>query len=252
MTDRPPADPATWMREEGDGESLVDRIADTLATDIVAGRIEPGERIRHQELTSRFNVSFGPVREALLKLEQERLVQILPRRGARVVELGLEQVEDLLSVRCAIYPVLARAAAMRGTDKQLRAFHDQVEELARVLLADASPDDIAVAAYWAGARLADAGANNWARSISRTTVRQPNWAFGPRASETVAERKEAARRWRHLAKTVLTRDADAAAQAAHTMALRSALTVLPKLYKEEGLSPEEIERRLQLLPRGVS
>ena len=124
------------------GGSLVGDITHTLVNDIVTGHYKPGERLRHQELTARFGVSFGPIREAILKLEQHRLVEILPRRGARVVTLTVKDIEDMLAIRTAMFPVIARSAVVRGSDDELDRFKLHAESLANVLRADGTIEEI--------------------------------------------------------------------------------------------------------------
>jgi len=228
--------------------SLVDEIATTLANEICGSRFHPGERILHQDLTARFNVSFGTIREALLKLERARLIEIIPRRGARVVRLTLDDVENLMAVRCAMYPVLARAAATRGTDDELAAFEQETDALAKVMRSNASVEEVMQQSYRAGARLAQASRNDWAASIVRSTVRQPNWAYSHRGLETRKERLEAARLWHELGKTVVDRDGEAAAAAADAMVLRSIHAVLPKLYAEMDPGGPPARDRLEVFP----
>jgi DNA-binding GntR family transcriptional regulator len=228
--------------------SLVDEIADTLADEICGSKYQPGERILHQDLTTRFNVSFTPIREALLKLERERLVEILPRRGARVVRLTIDEVENLMAIRCAIYPVLSRAAVSRGTDEELASFQHEVDALIETMRSDAPVEEVMLQAYRAGALLALAGRNDWAASIVRSTVRQPNWAYSHRGLETRQERTQAARVWQAYGEAVSRRDAEAAAAAAEAMVLRSINAVLPKLYAEMDLGDRPASGRLDIFP----
>jgi len=236
------------MDRDGSRTSLVDEIASVLAAEIIGSRYAPGERILHHDLTKRFNVSFGPVREALLKLEQERLVEILPRRGARVIELTLDQIEDVMAIRCAIYPVIARSATVRGSAEQLEAFRQATLTLAKALRSSEKPDKLSIHAYRAGLEMSEASGNRWAGSIARSTTRQPNWGYSSRSIETKEERRQAAVIWEALGKAVANRDTERAALLAEAMALRTARTTLPKLYAEHGLDKEEVARRLQQFP----
>src|SRR5688500_14542914 len=93
---------------------VADQIADRLVRDIMRGVYKPGDRIREQEVADRLGASRGPVREALHIVEQDGLIENLPWRGARVVLLTLEDVEDLFSVTSALMEVVARLAAQRA------------------------------------------------------------------------------------------------------------------------------------------
>jgi len=229
-------------------KSLVDEIVSTLADEIIASKFEPGARILHQDLTRRFNVSLGPIREALLKLEQERLVEIIPRRGARVVQLTLEQIEDLMAVRCAIYPVLARGATLRGDDATLAQARDTMHRVAKSLRRSAPYREIQKNAYAAREMLAQAAANNWAGTIVRSSVRQPNWVYGARSVESAAEREQAATVWENLGDALVSRDPERAASAAEAVVLRAVTTVLPKLYEDHGIDASEASLRRRLFP----
>lgn len=228
------------------GESLVERIASALAKDIVEGRLKPGQRILHQDLTSRFAVSFGPIREALLKLEQEHLVEILPRRGARVVELTLEHVEDLMAIRGAVYPVLIRAAIARGSDEELARFAVQADKLVKTLRSSAGIGMITKASVQTGYSLVDAAHAPWAADIINATVRQLHWVSNRLTVAEHHEREEAAAAWERLGPAVAARDIAAADAAGRDMLMRAVWTVMPKLYAERGLTEAEIELRLSL------
>lgn len=229
-------------------KSLVDEIVSALSAEIVGARYEPGERILHQDLARRFNVSLGPIREALLKLEKERLVEIIPRRGARIVRLTLEQVEDLMAVRCAIYPVLARGAAMRASDQEIEDIREAIRRVATSLRDAARYEKIQKHAYATRQLLASVSRNDWAASIAQSSVRQPNWIYGARSVESAEEREQAAVAWESLGKAIASRRPELAAEAARATVLRTITTALPKLYTEHGLADEEVASRLRLFP----
>lgn len=79
---------------------LIEEIARVLREQIVEGALEPGRRLSERDIGARLGVSRTPLREALRLLAGERLVEVLPRRGARVAPLDSAVVED-------VYPVLA-------------------------------------------------------------------------------------------------------------------------------------------------
>ena len=62
----------------------VRRVQEELREAILGGRLEPGTRLRAEALAERLNTSRTPVREALVLLAREGLVEIAPRRGASV------------------------------------------------------------------------------------------------------------------------------------------------------------------------
>ena len=91
--------------------SLADQIATQLAEAIVAEEFAPGDRIHEVAISERFQVSRGPVREALRILENAGLVTILPRRGAIVTKLTVEEVQDVFEIRAVLVSLACRRLA---------------------------------------------------------------------------------------------------------------------------------------------
>lgn len=90
-----------------------------LRNDIVSGELPFGSRLRIDELAGRYGVSHMPVREALRVLHGEGLVVIEPNRGARVLTVHRDFIEDLFDVRTALETMLVRRAAERRTGDHL-------------------------------------------------------------------------------------------------------------------------------------
>jgi DNA-binding GntR family transcriptional regulator len=79
--------------------ALSDTVYEGLYAKIVSGRLKPGTRITEQEVAEAEGVSRAPVREALKRLAQDRLVEFVPRSACYVRRLTREDVEDLFAVR---------------------------------------------------------------------------------------------------------------------------------------------------------
>ena len=90
-------------------------VADRLRAEILEGKLCPGQWLRQEKLSHEHGVSQTPVREALKLLAAEGLVEHVPYRGVRVVELSREDVEDLYATRAVIEGRAARFAAERIT-----------------------------------------------------------------------------------------------------------------------------------------
>src|ERR687883_1655559 len=104
-------------------------LADLLRQEIVSGRLPGGSRVTVAEVASRYGVSQMPVREALQRLQGERLVVLLPHKGARVLALHEQFVHNIYDLRGAIESLLARLslpnltnAAMTRLDSLYRQF----------------------------------------------------------------------------------------------------------------------------------
>lgn len=91
--------------------SRVDAIAEELREDIRTGRLVSGQRLIEADLTERFTISRGPLREALRRLTAEGLVELQHNRGARVRQLTDDEVVALFQVREALEGMAARLAA---------------------------------------------------------------------------------------------------------------------------------------------
>lgn len=75
---------------------LRDQIVDRLRAEVLAGRLAEGTPLREIELSSRFGVSRGPVREALQQLTYEGILVGLPNRGVRVAPAAPDVVREIV------------------------------------------------------------------------------------------------------------------------------------------------------------
>jgi len=105
------------------GEPLT-RNASVAATElirqaIIDGRLEPGRRLKEEELARELGISRTPVREALLMLQAEGLVDASPNRGATVRSHTAEGLDDLYQLRALLEGYAARRAAGRLTEQGL-------------------------------------------------------------------------------------------------------------------------------------
>jgi DNA-binding GntR family transcriptional regulator len=92
-----------------------------LREDILAGRLQPGLRLVEGDLTARFAVSRGPVREGLRRLTADGLIEHWPHRGAIVRRLTEREIRELFSIRIEMEALAARlAAAADAADRRAR------------------------------------------------------------------------------------------------------------------------------------
>ena len=87
------------------------RVRDLLEEAILEGELKPGERLRAEALAQRFGTSRTPIREALLQLEAQGLVEVEPNRGAVVRTFDRDDLLDLYEVRALLEPAAAARAA---------------------------------------------------------------------------------------------------------------------------------------------
>ena len=115
--------------------TLADRVFGQIQDAIVKGELKSGVKMSEAELTARYGVSRGSLREALRRLEARKLLTRIPHVGVRVVALTIEDVLQMYQVREVLEGMAARLAAQHATDeevqslKQLLQQHQQQTEL---------------------------------------------------------------------------------------------------------------------------
>ena len=109
----------------------------------MSGALRPGTFIRLDETAAKLGVSVTPVREALLKLRGEGMVQLEPHRGHVVLPLTRQDIDDIFWLQAAIAKELAATAAQKITDAEI----DDLEHITDTLAAAvAAADTEAIAA----------------------------------------------------------------------------------------------------------
>lgn len=91
--------------------TLADRVFASLSSQIEAGELAPGQRLRQDEIAAAFGASHVPVREAFRRLEAEGLVESLPRRGVRVAMADRAALAEAIEMRAALEALALRHAA---------------------------------------------------------------------------------------------------------------------------------------------
>jgi DNA-binding GntR family transcriptional regulator len=125
-------------------EPLVATVVEWVAVGIIEGRLAPGTVLSSVELAKQFHSSRTPVREALMLLEQEGLVEMRARRRPRVAEPTLREVQDTYRVRQNLLALGARLFVQHASDDDIAQVGHRVAELRRA--ADAGQVD---AYFWA-------------------------------------------------------------------------------------------------------
>lgn len=91
-------------------------VADEVRERIIDGRVRLGAGLSEQSLAAELGISKTPVREALLQLKQEGLVQVQPQRGTYVFRLEADQVTQITELREVLELAAAKAALQRNAD----------------------------------------------------------------------------------------------------------------------------------------
>jgi len=95
------------------------QVLDELRQSIIAGRLNPGERLIERELIAMMGVSRTVIREALRQLESEGLVAIVPNKGPIVRTLTVEEAREIYAIRAVLEGLAARLFVEQTDDAQI-------------------------------------------------------------------------------------------------------------------------------------
>jgi DNA-binding GntR family transcriptional regulator len=111
--------------------SLVTQIAIEVGAEIIEDVIQPGYDLNSVDLARRYRTSRTPIREALMLLEKEGLVDIPPRRRPRVMAMDIPMIREIYRTRAAILEFVSVDVATNAADQELDILAKAVEEMAR-------------------------------------------------------------------------------------------------------------------------
>jgi len=220
-------------------KQLAHLIADRVRSDILEGRLKPGEWLRQERLAQEVGASQMPVREALKRLEAEGLLEHVPYRGVRVVQFTVEDVEDLYACRMFIEGMTARFAAMSITDDEIR----ELEGLHKRMVQFVEPADLPE--YRELNRrfhtlIFNASRRSYLiRSLSQLWAAFPTmlWSNIPHAAQESVPGREAADTVEHeaIVRALAARDPEAAEHAVRTHVEAAGKALLEVLKSNEGV-----------------
>ena len=110
---------------------LRDVVFNTLRDAILTGKLVPGERLMENQLAEKLGVSRTPVREALRMLELENLVELVPRKGAQVLDMSEKDIIDILEIRSALEGLATGLACKKMSAEglvELKALEEKFEQ----------------------------------------------------------------------------------------------------------------------------
>jgi DNA-binding GntR family transcriptional regulator len=107
-------------------------LARTIRAAILDGRLEPYQPLPEVELSRQLGTSRTPIREALLLLEREGLVEAAPNRGSTVKGYEPAELEELYTLRAVLEGHAARAAAARIDDRELERLEESCDRFGKL------------------------------------------------------------------------------------------------------------------------
>ena len=123
LLEKPSSAPQTAPRHG----ATVRHVYDHLRDDILRRRLGPGSRLIENDLTQRFDVSRGPIREALRRLAAEGLIEHVPNRGGTVRRLTKTEMHESFEIRIELETLAARLAAQNNDPVARTAFRNAID-----------------------------------------------------------------------------------------------------------------------------
>lgn len=177
------------------GERTADLVARRITRAIVSGELVPGTRLTEEALAASYEVSRTPIREALIQLASAGLVQLVPNRGATVLDLTLADVAEVYQVRAVLEAEAARLAARTATPEVLGLLEKSCDRLA--LLHDAPGAEQLAADTEFHYRIAEVAGNGRLASLIRQVSAVPE-AYRSTIAYTSEDMTEAERQHRGI------------------------------------------------------
>ncbi|MGV9797127.1 GntR family transcriptional regulator [Mycobacterium sp. NPDC003449] len=114
---------------EGREDSLVGKIAVEVARDIIEERVSPGGDLNSFELAKRFGTSRTPVREALMLLEKQGMVEVPPRRRPKATTFSPRTVREIYELRGELYALVAQHIVAHADESALGQLDRRLAEM---------------------------------------------------------------------------------------------------------------------------
>jgi DNA-binding GntR family transcriptional regulator len=128
------------LGDVSDHASSSERLVEEIRTRIVSGELRPGAKVTERELAQRYGVNRAPLREALLRLEERRLIERVPFSGTRVFQPSNRMLSELWDIREVLEGLAARRAAETATDAEVEELRRMASEGAERLARTAADD----------------------------------------------------------------------------------------------------------------
>lgn len=161
---------------------LSDEVAGHLRAAIMSGTLRPGTFIRLDETAAELGVSVTPVREALLKLRGEGMVQLEPHRGHVVLPLTRQDIEDIFWLQATIAKELAAAATDHITDTEIDEL-DRINDALAAAVGSGDAETIAgPSSASTGSSTRPADGSSWPGSCSTPPATCRCWCTPPTRS----------------------------------------------------------------------
>lgn len=96
---------------------------------IVFFEYKPRQMLNIKDLSKEFGMSAIPIREALIRLEEEKLINIIPNQGAYVSDLSFQELKDVFEVRLFLLEIAGKLAIQRAQENEISEMKNLVEQI---------------------------------------------------------------------------------------------------------------------------
>jgi DNA-binding GntR family transcriptional regulator len=175
--------------------TVPEQIAAKVGDRILLGTLPAGGRLAEIDLSTEFQVSRGPVRDALRILEREGLVTLLARRGAIVTELTASELDELMEIRAGLFEMVIRKVGLHPNQEWLRILESGTARLEQLASDSNAGDEYAETTYrliLLCARLA--GNQKLYRMLAALSLQ--TLRYSKLGLSTIARRQRSAQLWR--------------------------------------------------------
>ena len=104
-----------------ESRTLAAQTYESIKADIITGVLAQGSKIIESDLALKYGISRGPLREAIHRLEQIKLIVRIPHAGSRVITLDKKMMEDIYTARESLEGMAARLAARHMPNADIRS-----------------------------------------------------------------------------------------------------------------------------------
>jgi DNA-binding GntR family transcriptional regulator len=181
--------------------------AELIREAIIDGRLEPGERLKEEELAGELGLSRTPIREALAVLQAEGLVETAPNRGATVRAHDAEDLDDLYRLRALLEGYAAARAATKMSRETVASLHASCERFEG--LAESDVGELVKENLVFHNTIADAAASRRVVDLVRKVIELP-LVYRSYIWYSPEQRRISAHFHRQIARAIEARDADRA------------------------------------------
>lgn len=213
--------------------SLAEQVANNIAELVLSGEFKPGDSIPEPRLAAYFQVSRGPVREALRILEKDGVVTISPRRGARVTKLTAAELDQVFEIRATLFGLAAGLFSNRHAPADLDRLQQRLDQMRALVSAGGATEAHAQLSLEMASTLLEGCGNPRLREmvlqLSRQVARYTRLGLS-----SVERRRQSLESWEALIGHIRSGEAESAEALARRMVMNSRKHALEMLAQEEA------------------